>query len=312
MWALGNRLYPSTRPTQTFHEFMVGVLLAELGRPWIEQQRREAQRHYLVSCIDAYAAVTSRHATEENRDPDGRWAVAPDGPTQYLLALAFDVCSLVHTRSLPNGLMDRLRHPRQFQGARYEIAVAAIFARLGYNIEWQEERVPRGSVHCEFFAIHPTTRASIAVEAKSRHRAGVLHEPGTPVEANLLRGDVGRLIRDAETQAPGDRPFLIFVDLNAPVSQDRTVIDATWRPQIMDDLRGRYTARGATTPFTAIYVTNFSYHYDVGRISGRNEALQITSGAPAHPIADRTVFSDVERAVRHYGEVPDLEVENGG
>jgi len=204
--------------------------------------------------------------------------------------------------------MNRLRNARQFQGARYEIAAAAIFARLGYDIEWQEDRVPRGSVHCEFFATHPSNGLSIAVEAKSRHRAGILHEPGVPVEANLLRGDVRRLIREAETQAPGDRPYFIFVDLNSPVTQDASVIDSTWRPQIMENLRTRYT-QGTTIPFTATYVTNFSYHYDVGRISGRNEALQILPEAPAYPISNATVFIEVERAIRHYGEVPNIDVE---
>ena len=61
----------------------------------------------------------------------------------------------------------RLGKREQFQGARYEIAVAAIFVRAGYKIEWLTDasrRLP------EFIARRDGSDVEIAVEAKSRPR----------------------------------------------------------------------------------------------------------------------------------------------
>lgn len=309
VWGLGSRIYPG-RPNETFHEFIIRVLIGELGREWWDHEKQASDKHYVMSCIEAHGELTIRAATPENRQPDGRWAAEVEGPSQYLLALAFDVVSLIHKHKLPDALLTRLRNKQQFQGARYEIAVAAIFARLGYDIEWREGVVAPNMTHCEFYATHPSNGLSIAVEAKSRHRPGVLHTAGVQNEAGLMRGDVGRLIKEAEDQAPGDRPFLIFVDLNAPVTHV-AVIDSTWRPEIMEGLQARYVTAGSPMPiFSAVYVTNFSYHYDIGRTSGKNEILEIISNAPAHSVADATVFAQLKNALRFYGEVPDIDIED--
>jgi hypothetical protein len=67
--------------------------------------------------------------------------------------------------------MERIRLPDQFQGARYELSIAAVFSRAGYEVEWltaRDRKLP------EFIATHQTAKTEIAVEAKSRHRPGVL------------------------------------------------------------------------------------------------------------------------------------------
>jgi hypothetical protein len=60
--------------------------------------------------------------------------------------------------------VQRLRSYEAFQGARYEIAVAATFVRCGFDIEWVEEKAKK---HCEFNATHKGTGENIAVETKS-------------------------------------------------------------------------------------------------------------------------------------------------
>src|SRR5205823_10835326 len=110
----------------------------------------------------------------------------PDGWTQFLVSFAFDIASLIHTGGVPEPLLRRLRTIDQYQGARHEVAVAAIFARLGCEIEWIDDKTTTAK-HPEFLAIRD--ELTIAVEAKSRHRAGVIHTRGAAVDAAVVRGD---------------------------------------------------------------------------------------------------------------------------
>jgi hypothetical protein len=128
--AVGSRLYP--RPLkETFHEFLLGLLISTLGRKWHEEQMKllPEERH---SVFKWYIA------NKEFRKPvlgnpvyrDGEhYGVEPTGEVQALITLAYDVFHLLHTGNLSNELLKRLRDNRSFQGARYEIAVGAISVR---------------------------------------------------------------------------------------------------------------------------------------------------------------------------------------
>ena len=113
---------------------------------------------------------------------------------------------------------------RSYQGARYEVAVAAIFARLDCSIRWLDTDPSLRTVkHVEFEATHRPTGQEFAVEAKSRRRDGVLNHPGTPDPDDPLRSDaraVRRLFMDAADKAPKDQPYFIFIDINAPREAD--------------------------------------------------------------------------------------------
>src|SRR5205807_69563 len=99
-----------------------------------------------------------------------------------------------------------------FQGARHEIAVAAIFARADFEITLLDEAIKKEK-HCEFIAKHKRTGTEVYVEAKSRRRKGVLNEPGVFDDSNI-RGDVFGLYQSALTQGPGNKPFFVFIDAN--------------------------------------------------------------------------------------------------
>ena len=80
---------------------------------------------------------------------------------------------------LPDSLIKRLKDFHKFQGARYEILVAAVFTRAGFDIEWIDDTKASGK-HPEFIATHKRTGRKIAVEAKSRRRPGIQEKlPGT-------------------------------------------------------------------------------------------------------------------------------------
>ena len=112
---------------------------------------------------------------------------------------------------LPAKLCACLRDLGQFQGARYEILTASLFGRCGFQIEFITDTSRRNP---EFFAHKDGER--IGVEAKSRHRAGVLNRRGE--FDREAPAEIKRLYEDAAGQNPGDCPLLIFIDVNLPLT----------------------------------------------------------------------------------------------
>jgi hypothetical protein len=98
------------------------------------------------------------------------------GPCSPTINLARGMSSNAQADRLDWDVRDRLKTDDQFQWARYELAVAAIFIRSGFDIEWLDQRKGPGK-RCEFIATHRLTGEVISVEAKSRHRAGRFSNP---------------------------------------------------------------------------------------------------------------------------------------
>lgn len=309
IWPIGSRLYP-TPPNFTFHDFITKVLYDQFGADWWKAQEGADPQHYVKECFDAFSAFKVRNAIPENRTPGGAWSSDTDGYTKYLISLAFDMVSLIHahTSNLPPEILRRLKNRDQFQGARYELGIAAIFARLGYKIEFHDDDPElKDKIHCDFTVRHPTTRDVVAVETKSRHRAGVLNQDGE-FDAELVgRGDVDRLIRAANQQNPGDKPFIIFVDLNMPISVDRRSVEDGWFSDLRTRL-GRMTADDVSGA-NAIYVTNFSYHFQGDQPSLNNEFSEHIVEESVYSIEDPHLYRDLALALGHYGQVPGFDVD---
>src|SRR5205085_11942787 len=113
------------------------------------------------------------------------------GVVRELLTLASDVYTLLLVEKLPKSLLERLRNIGQYQGARYEVAVAAALVRAGFTINWQKGR---GETKIyEFDATHKISKETIAVEAKSKVRKGAIHEKGDIEPLKDARTDIIRL-----------------------------------------------------------------------------------------------------------------------
>src|SRR2546429_2455880 len=191
VWALGNRIYPNRPPNQTFHEFIIETLRELLGKEWWERQCRlpDIDQHFIFRCFIKHQEWKSKNERPENRLEE-MWRALPDGYSRTLAALAFDVCSLMHAVHLPEVFLKKLRNNSDYQGVRYEIAVAAIFARLGYLITFLDEKyegLKNQPKHSEFLAAKKQTNEEIYVEVKSKVRDGVLHELGTFEEKRELK-----------------------------------------------------------------------------------------------------------------------------
>lgn len=177
VWALGSRVYPTRPPSETFHEFTFFVLQQTLGFTWWQKQSSllDEEKHFIMYCYGKYGEWRKKNATQKHK-VGGLWAARPDGWTRALLSLAFDVFSILHADHLPDQLLKRLRNKDQYQGARYEIVVAAIFARLGYKIKFLDEDTEIEGKRCEFIAYNNSTGDQMAVEVKSKEREGVTYK----------------------------------------------------------------------------------------------------------------------------------------
>ena len=91
--------------------------------------------------------------------------------------LAYDLYVLRDKQVLQDDIIRRLKILDQFQGARHELFAAVSCIRAGYSIKYEDEKDGTRK-HTEFIATHKKTGQKIAVEAKSKHRTGILDFPG--------------------------------------------------------------------------------------------------------------------------------------
>lgn len=298
-------------PSETFHDFLVGLAYGTLGKEWIAQQRTipRENRHVIVRWFDALLSLRKTAI----KTPEGGYVLS--GPGQAALSLAYDLYFLQLVNKLPDSLVERLRDAVAFQGARYEICIAAILAHADFEITLLDESVKKEK-HCEFIAKHKRTGTEISVEAKSRKRPGVLHEPGTFDESKHIKGDVIGLYQRALTQGPPNKPFFIFIDANLPIDRTKlpppdamggTSIDQlSWMVDIERRLTDDWAIDGAgPSKDTIVIVTNYAPHFGP---EGEPAPLSLFSifeaPRPANPLVDPYVMYDLFYGLRHYETIP--------
>ncbi len=311
VWALGNRIYYERPEKETFHEFLLFVLIHQaLGEDWWNDQASlpESGWHHIYRCFKKYQTWALKNQQEENYKGES-WSAFPDGWSRSLLSLAFDVASLLHAEHLPEDILNRLKSYEEYQSSRYEIAVSAIFARLGYRIEFLNEKKVAGK-HCEFFAHDQATGEIIAVEAKSRERRGVLHVDGT--YNGEYWAHIQRFRRKALTQNPGDRPFLIFYDINAPQVPEKSSFEKPWIKEVrkLHDKLPLNTLQ-SPDPCSGDVFTNYAFHFQTDSEATAGEYLLTVPLHPLFPIKKPQFWNQLQDALNNYGNVPNLDIEYG-
>lgn len=307
--AVRNRVY-LREGNESFHEFLLGHLKEQLGKNWFENENSlEYDNQSILFHWFQELAKVATSAMQGEKDPQlGMWSVKLTGDTKALLALAYDVYSLKHCANILPKLLNRLKTRNEFQGAKYEIAVAAIAARSGFVITWLNADIK----HCEFEGIHKETNERVAFEAKSHHREGVLNRVGQ-FSAEEAKVKIGDHVREALGQAPTDVPFVVFNDLNLPLTPGLSVPDKDWFGNVRDSLErsGITSDPQESRKFSSLFVTNFSWHFhddipqDVtlaGNIRER-EVLAIVPKTSDKPLQVRS-FELLRLACRQYGFVP--------
>jgi hypothetical protein len=245
---------------KTFHDFLFSYIGAVFAKDWFknEQSLPVEDRHPLMRWyqvwFDFWEAHRSHVALGDINKIDN-----PPAQVSALLAFAYDLYTLEHHSLLPQRLVDRLQRRDQFQGARYEVFVAAALVRAGFAIALEDER-DRSSTHCEFTATYAKTGKQYSVEAKSRHRAGFLAYPGTPRPLAEIEADITSLLVAAlRKNALHDR--LVFIDLNVPPSEAH-ILESGWFDKIGSQVK-RLEQNPQTGGLAAavVFFTNFPYHY---------------------------------------------------
>ena len=253
--AVGHRLFQGA--WTTFHDFLFSYIFDVLGRDWLEAQAlmEESERHPVVQWHERVllaAKATNLAPGETRRTP-------MTGAISAFLTLAYDLYTLEHnsdqtrTPELRKSLIGRLKNRDQFIGVRYEIRVAAMLLRAGFELEWEDE-TDRRSKHVEYTATYPRTGKAFGVECKIRSRDVVR-------QANQHLGKFAGLVSDALKKAtPHDR--LIFVDLNTPAHPYVAGGPHDWRTISINTLRKfERQPKAAALPPAVVFITNYPDHH---------------------------------------------------
>jgi hypothetical protein len=248
----------------TFHQFLDCLTVRTLGQDWFKQQRLlpVKKQNAIVRWRESLRSLLDHPA---NTPDDGHTFT---GPVKAYFCLAYDLYWLQLVHKLPDSLVQKLRDFQKFEGARYEILIAAVFVRAGFEIDWLDDVKAKGK-HCEFVATHKRTGEKIGVEAKSKRRSAVLNYPGGTITPEThLKGDIFGLYEEAVKQAPTDRiPFLIFIDANVlpllprtlPANQFVSTNAVPWMKEIGDELELRRSLLKGKTAEAGLFVTNVAY-----------------------------------------------------
>jgi hypothetical protein len=300
--AIQNEFY--VRPmSETFIEFIILYLKKTLGPIWVEEQLclPTEYQHVIGRWFAALRTATQSILAQDHR-PGDVYLVIPTGELQELFALAYDVYCLQQVRKLPEPRIDRLKNNEEFQGARYEIAIAATFVRCGFEIDWVEDKSKK---HYEFHAKQKGTGETIAVEAKSRHRPGVLNFKGGVPNAGAVRSGVHRLFNDALTHNPGDKPFGIFIDLNMPREINVAVEERSWFADI-EKMVDQFPKPTPTEPskHTFFVATNYAWHYQGKNAASESEGMLRVEEYSRHPLKNQRTYDALMASLANYGKIP--------
>ncbi|MDD3230364.1 MAG: SEC-C domain-containing protein [Oscillospiraceae bacterium] len=309
MRAIWNKIYP--RPVkETFNEFIISILLELFGEDWRASQMKldEKERHVLIKWVYSNYELSKKAIESGIREVDEngivRWGCFPSGEAQALMQLAYDAFCLQIVNRLPSFLVNRLKDKVAFQGVRYEIAVAAIIARAGFEINFLDDKI-KSERHCEFIAKHKRTGIEIGVEAKSRRRPGVLNEPGEYDYDTEVRGDMWHLFRKARSQKPEDLPYIIFIDMNIRPTPDLSIEEKPWNQDIIKMVNDYGEATESNPdPYNALILTNFSYYYTGQNDTSSGEYFYVVSKVPQTALTDLSILDDIFESVHNYNIIP--------
>jgi hypothetical protein len=161
-----------------------------------------------------------------------------------------------------------------------------------------------GTTNPEFFATKEDER--IAVEAKSRRRAGVLHEKGEfAIDAQPAPARIRGLFQEALEQNPGGVPFMTFIDVNLPLTPQTAPSERAWVQEAMKCFDDR-KRDGQSESDSGLILTNIGWHYqrDVGTPPA--EFVTVKPESPVFPLRNET-WSLLEQALNEYGLIVDEE-----
>jgi hypothetical protein len=254
--AVGNTLHWS-KAWKTFVDFLGDYMKDKLGRDWgsAEIAKPLADRHTILQWFDALARQRAKHIGEpgEIRESEVTGAIACYFGVAYALYL------LDHNVELQDRMIKRLKDAGQFQGAYYELLVASVLIRAGFELTLEDETDPNAK-HCEFAAVSKATGKKYWIEAKMRAVVGLLGRTAADgtTSSNPISHMVGHLNGALAKPAADER--MIFIDLNAEMPE---IVDENGPPFVAIATRRleRYDRKELKKGEAAyVFVTNMNFH----------------------------------------------------
>jgi len=296
--AVGNKLM-SSKNWKTFPDFLFDYIREVLGSNWGEEELKKplSERHQIIQW---YQYVLESRLKQKPNEA-GLYEAMPDRITSAFLLLAYDLYLLSHNSQLQSKVIQRLKQPSQFQGARYELFVASTLIRAGCDLIFEDES-DSTTKHVEFTAIHRPTKQRIAVEAKSKHRDKILGFESKNLPVDETKVNVRGLIENAVKKAPSD-PLVIFVELNLPPIQN--INNLPWQNDIRSDINAVTQKRNGIPPFDLLIFSNIPHHY--GKPNEKDPLKLFWIVEPISPKASRVlcdVINAIQIATKQYGSVP--------
>ncbi len=254
--AVGSTLHHSTE-WKTFPDFLAYYIKTVLDPAWgnAELAKPFNQRHPIIQWYDAFC----RYQQATIKTP-GVPSVAPvTGVVACYLGLAYSLYLLSHNVELQELLIRRLKNPGTFQGAYYELIVANILIRAGFELTLEDETNP-DSKHCEFAARSKRTGKKYWVEAKARSVSGLLGK--TDIDGTSKPNPLSRMVPHLNEafKKPAADERLIFVDLNTEPPAEGEPNPPPWIEKAAARLEQYEKNELPDGARAYVFVTNFPFH----------------------------------------------------
>lgn len=299
---VGNRIYTVPAKASPFPvDFYQRFASDSLGPDWFnaELQKGDTDCHPVAMLYKRFID----HQTTLDRGQDGVVSTTRNGPVVAWFLFCWDLFVISHYGLCSPRLLDRLKSPQQFQGARYEITVMALFLRAGFALTLDDES-DVGRKHVEFIAQDKISGEQIFVEAKSRHRVGVLgyrigQLPPAESEA-VVTANVSSLLDSALSKGVKDR-FVICIDLNMP-ELDQDIDNSPVTKELAATLKDRDDTYGLDA--NTVIFTNYPHHYGVAGEPDPKSSFLFANSTDRKPAISAQSIEKIRRSLEQYGYFP--------
>jgi hypothetical protein len=299
----GNKLfYQPAEKTKYFTDFLLTIVPSIFGKEWFDYEIAKpfGQRHpAMESRVRAMKYMNDQIPTAE-----GIYSAVITGRMLEYFVFAYDLFVVQDNGRLDARLVDRLRNCEQYQGARHELFAEATCLKAGFEIEHENE-TDGTTKHAEFTATHKLSGQKVSVEAKSKHRPGILGRPGEREEIGNHDIRLGKLLRNAVAKN-SPHPLVVFLDLNLPRSSaDRLIGTVPPHPFIVKTIDRLREEHGGKDPINLLVLTNQPQHYVKDEeIAQQPNLLTILFRTPERIVIHNDSLMDIHKAANLYGKFP--------
>jgi hypothetical protein len=246
---------------KTFPDFLQDYIKTTLDPLWgnSELAKPFGERHPIIQWYEAYCAFQRKNSIGTGKVQSGQIT----GVVACYLMLAYNLYLIGHNVDLQARMVARLKDKANFQGAYYELMVASILLRAGFELTLEDE-TSRDTKHCEFAAVSKKTGKKYWIEAKMKGVSGLMGK--TDADGSNDTDPLSHLVKHlaGALRKPAADDRMIFVDVNAELAADLGPDNPPAFMQAAERRMERYVQTQMPAGATAyVFVTCTSFHRDL-------------------------------------------------